>query len=205
MKEFTWSGKLKIILVDDNKREKILKKHPSLDINENNKRYPTNIRVTYNKSQKKFLVTFKIGNEVLEGEFKKFASPWLGPSRLWLDIFLNETKSKTKLCIKGDKGNKLFKFFRYDYKKMIPGVTHSKRRGGSNRSKMSRRRQRSSPRRSKSLPHIDGDIDFDKPLIRDEICHNCTDSAYKSHARRYCKQHDRVYNVKTKKCVKKKT
>ena len=88
---------------------------------------------------------------------------------------------------------------------MIPGVTHSKRRGGSNRGKMSRRRQRSSPRRSKSLPHIDGDIDFDKPLIRDEICHNCTDSAYKSHARRYCKQHDRVYNVKTKKCVKKKT
>jgi len=67
------------------------------------------------------------------------------------------------------------------------------------------RRQRSSPRRSKSFSHIDDDIDFNKPLIRDEICHNCTDSSYKSHARRYCNQHDRVYNVKTKKCVKKKT
>ena len=41
-----------------------MKKHPSLDLNENNKRYPTNIRVTYNKSQQKFLVTFKIGDEV---------------------------------------------------------------------------------------------------------------------------------------------
>ena len=95
MKQFTWSGKLKIIVVDDIKREKIMKKHPSLDLNENNKRYPTNIRVTYNKSQKKFLVTFKIGNEVLEAEFKKFSWPWLGPSRLWLDIYFNETKSKT--------------------------------------------------------------------------------------------------------------
>ena len=119
MKQFTWSGKLKIIVVDDIKREKILKKHPSLDLNENNKRYPTNIRVTYNKSQKKFLVTFKIGNEVLEGEFKRWAEPWLGPSKLWLDISFNETKSKTKLCIKGDKDKKLFQFFRYDYEKMI--------------------------------------------------------------------------------------
>ena len=110
MKQFTWSGKLKIIVDDDIKREKILKKHPSLDLNENNKRYPTNIRVTYNKSQKKFLVTFKIGNEVLEGEFKKWAEPWRSPSRLWLDIYFNETKSKTKLCIKGDKGKKLFQF-----------------------------------------------------------------------------------------------
>ena len=55
MKQFTWSGKLKIIVEDDIKRKKILKKHPSLDLNVNNKRYPTNIRVTYNKSQKKFL------------------------------------------------------------------------------------------------------------------------------------------------------
>ena len=136
MKQFTWSGKLKIIVVDDIKREKIMKKHPSLDLNENNKRYPTNIRVTYNKSQKKFLVTFKIGNEVLEGEFKKFSWPWLGPSRLWLDISFNETKSKTKLCIKGDKDKKLFQFFRYDYEKMIPGRTQS------NRNKKTRRRRK---------------------------------------------------------------
>jgi len=78
-----------------------------------------------------------------------------------------------------------------------------KKKGGSKRSKM-RKRFRSSPRRSKSLSQIDENINFNKPLIRDEICHNCTDSAYKSHARRYCKQHDRGYNVKTKKCVKKK-
>ena len=136
MKQFTWSGKLKIIVVDDIKREKILKKHPSLDLNENNKRYPTNIRVTYNKSQKKFLVTFKIGNEVLEGEFKKWAEPWRSPSRLWLNIYFNETKSKTKLCIKGDKDKKLFQFFRYDYEKMIPGRTQS------NRNKKTRRRRK---------------------------------------------------------------
>ena len=68
-----------------------------------------------------------------------------------------------------------------------------------------RKRTRSSPRRSKSLSQIDKNVNLSvRPLIRDAICHNCTDSAYMSHARRYCKEYDRVYNVKSRKCDKKK-
>ena len=67
-----------------------------------------------------------------------------------------------------------------------------------------RKRARSSPRRSKSLSQIDKNVNLSKSLIRDDICHNCTDSAYMSHARRYCKKYDRVYNVKSRKCDKKK-
>ena len=67
-----------------------------------------------------------------------------------------------------------------------------------------RKRARSSPRRSKSLSQLDKNVNLSRPLIRDDICHNCTDSAYMSHARRYCKKYDRVYNVKTRKCDKKK-
>ena len=67
-----------------------------------------------------------------------------------------------------------------------------------------RKRTRSSPRRSISLSQIDKNVNLSKSLIRDDICHNCTDSAYMSHARRYCKKYDRVYNVKSRKCEKKK-
>ena len=39
---------------------------------------------------------------------------------------------------------------------------------------------------------------------QDEICHNCTTGAYISHARRFCKLHDKTWDKKTNKCISKK-
>ncbi len=42
-------------------------------------------------------------------------------------------------------------------------------------------------------------------LVRDEICHNCTISAYEKGARRFCKTHKKVWDRKTNSCrIKKK-
>lgn len=132
MKYFTWSGKLKLIINHDEKRDKLIKKHPSLDLEKNNKRYPTKITVTYSNSQNKFLITFKIGDEILKGEFKKWAGPWkYGTTLLELsEIKFNILPSKVKLYIRGDKKGELFKFFRYDYETIIPkkGEGTSKKR-----------------------------------------------------------------------------
>jgi hypothetical protein len=123
MKEFNWSGKLKLIIPDENNRDKLMKKHPSLDLDENNKRYPTKITVKYNTSLKQFLISFRVGDEIIEGKFGKWAGPWkYGSSLLELsEIKFNILSSRTKLHIKGDKNDELFVFFRYDYETMIPG------------------------------------------------------------------------------------
>jgi len=41
-------------------------------------------------------------------------------------------------------------------------------------------------------------------LNRDEICHNCTPGAYGSHARRFCKLHDKAWDRKSNKCLTRK-
>lgn len=123
MKQFVWSGKLKLIISDENNRAKLMKKYPSLDLEENNKRYPTKITVRYNTSLKQFLISFEVGDEIMEGKFGKWAGPWkYGRSLLELsEIKFNILSSRTKLHIKGDKNDELFQFFRYDYETMIPG------------------------------------------------------------------------------------
>ena len=122
MKQFVWSGKLKLIIPDENNRAKLMKKYPSLDLEENNKRYPTKITVRYNTSLKQFLISFEVGDEIMEGKFGKWAGPWkYGRSLLELsEIKFNILSSRTKLHIKGDKNDELFQFFRYDYETMIP-------------------------------------------------------------------------------------
>lgn len=140
MKPFIWSGKLKLIIPDENHRDKLLKKYPSLDLKENNKRYPTKITVRYNSSLKHFVIAFEVGDEIMEGKFVNWAGPWkYSKSLLELsEIKFNVLSSRTKLYIKGDKNDKLFQFFRYDYETMIPGSpvkkekkkTYRKRGGG---------------------------------------------------------------------------
>ena len=142
MKQFVWSGKLKLIIPDENNRAKLMKKYPSLDLEENNKRYPTKITVRYNTSLKQFLISFEVGDEIMEGKFGKWAGPWkYGSSLLELsEIKFNILSSRTKLHIKGDKNDELFQFFRYNYETMIPGSsgknekhkkkTNRKKKGG---------------------------------------------------------------------------
>ena len=42
-------------------------------------------------------------------------------------------------------------------------------------------------------------------LNRDEICHNCTTSAYEYNARKFCKEHHKVWDRKTNSCRIKKS
>ena len=42
-------------------------------------------------------------------------------------------------------------------------------------------------------------------LNRDEICHNCTTSAYEYNARKFCKEHHKVWNRKNNSCRIKKS
>ena len=41
-------------------------------------------------------------------------------------------------------------------------------------------------------------------LDRDEICHNCSQSAYSKKAREFCKLHNKVWDPKTNSCKSKK-
>lgn len=45
-------------------------------------------------------------------------------------------------------------------------------------------------------------MDKNGKLNGDEICHNCTPSAYAKGARKFCKTHGRVWNPKTNSCIK---
>tara|TARA_B100001989_G_C24414283_1_gene400671 strand:+ start:20 stop:763 length:744 start_codon:yes stop_codon:yes gene_type:complete len=132
-KYFNWSGKLKLVVASAKKREKLKKLNPNIDLDNNNKRYPTKIHVVYDKSKKKFLVSFKVGNETLEGEFTKrcnhtkHLSAQLDKSRLWLSkIKFKGTNYVTPICIKGDWDDYVYDFFRYWHLKLIP-----KKGGGS--------------------------------------------------------------------------
>ena len=129
MKQFNWSGKLKISF--EEKDLKIMeKKHPELDFK---KRYPTKIKVTHKKKDE-FIVLITMDKVDIKGSFKRFAWPWKGGSKLFLEIKLDDNKNKkTRLTISGDKGNKLWKFFRHDYGKMIEKkkTKKKKKKGGS--------------------------------------------------------------------------
>ena len=141
MKQFTFSGKLKLIIPDENSRDKLMKKHPSLDLETNNKRYLTKIKVIYNNSLKKFIITFQVGDEILKGTFRKWAGPWkYGKSLLELsEIKFNILSSRAKIHIRGDKNNELFQFFRYDYETMIPKKDRSSKKK-TNRGKKTKRK-----------------------------------------------------------------
>lgn len=45
-------------------------------------------------------------------------------------------------------------------------------------------------------------MDKNGKINGDEICHNCTPSAYAKGARKFCKTHGRVWNSKTNSCIK---
>jgi hypothetical protein len=115
MKPFNWSGKLKLEFSD---KDLIImeKKYPDLDFT---KRYPTKIKVTHKKKDE-FDVLIIMNKVDIKGSFKRFPWPWKGGSKLFLEIKLDAMKNKkTKITIRGDKGDKLWKFFRHDFEKMI--------------------------------------------------------------------------------------
>ena len=52
----------------------------------------------------------------------------------------------------------------------------------------------------KNLGYFGPIMDESGKLIADEICHNCTRSAYEASARRFCKVHDKIWDPKTNRC-----
>jgi hypothetical protein len=123
MKEFKWTGKLKVSF-EDKDLAIIEQKHPELDFK---KRYPTKIKVTHVRGDE-FNVLITMDNNEIKGSFKNFAWPWKGGSRLFIEIKLDAMKNKkTKITLHGDKGDKLWKFFRHDYEKMMKKDKKKKR------------------------------------------------------------------------------
>ena len=88
--------------------------------------------------------------------------------------------------------------------------------GGGNKKKSKRKKKnkRSNNKRSnkkggknqdweKNKGYFGPIMDKKGKLNRDEICHNCTPGAYGSHARRFCKLHDKAWDRKSNKCLTK--
>jgi hypothetical protein len=88
----------------------------------------------------------------------------------------------------------------------------SQMRGGGNKERSKRKKKdKPSNRNKKGGKNQDWEknkgyfgpiMDKKGKLDRDEICHNCTSGAYGSHARRFCKLHDKTWDSKTNKCIK---
>ena len=109
------SGRGKIEFRKEKDKETMAKKYPDVQFEKMN---PLTFTTTY-KGNEMFDLRIKVGSTEIPCSFKKFAWPWKYGSILALEPHFEDLKKKADIRISGGIQGKLFKFFRYDYEKML--------------------------------------------------------------------------------------
>lgn len=109
------SGRGKIDFYKEKDKEKMEKKYPDVQFKKMN---PLTFTTTY-KGNEIFDLKIKVGSTEIPCSFKKFAWPWKYGSKLALEPYFEDLKKKADIRITGGIQGKLFRFFRYDYEKML--------------------------------------------------------------------------------------
>ena len=118
------SGKGKIIFKKDVDKAKMEKKYPNVAFEKMNKLTFT----TKYKGNKVYDLKIKVGNTEILCSFREFAWPWKYGSILALEPHFKDLKKKAEIRISGGIQHELFKFFRYDYEKLMNSKTKKKTR-----------------------------------------------------------------------------
>jgi len=124
-------GKGKILFYDEKDRENMNKKYPELEFEKMN---PLIFTTTY-KGNKQFEVEIQIGDTKIPCSIQKWAWPWKYGTKLELRLYFKDLKKKATTHITGGIQHELFKFFRYDYEKMMKDVPKLKNKRSSKKTK----------------------------------------------------------------------
>lgn len=108
-------GRGKILFYDEKDRERMNKKYSELDFEKMN---PLTFTTTY-KGNKQFEVEIQVEDTKIPCAFNKWAWPWKYGTKVELRLYFKDLKKKAITHITGGIQHELFKFFRYDYEKMI--------------------------------------------------------------------------------------
>ena len=108
-------GRGKIEFSKEKDKDKMDKKYPDVEFDKMNS---LTFTTTY-KGNEMFDLKIKVGSAEIPCSFKKFAWPWKYGSILALEPHFEDLKKKADIRISGGIQGKLFKFFRYDYEKML--------------------------------------------------------------------------------------
>jgi len=108
-------GRGKILFHDEKDREKMNKKYPEVEFEKMN---PLIFTTTY-KGNKQFEVEIQVGDTKIPCSIQKWAWPWKYGTKVELRLYFKDLKKKAITHITGGIQHELFKFFRYDYEKMI--------------------------------------------------------------------------------------
>lgn len=108
-------GRGKILFHDEKDREQMNKKYPELDFENMNSLTFT----TKYKGNKQFEVEIQVGDTKIPCAFNKWAWPWKYGTKVELRLYFKDLKKKAITHITGGIQHELFRFFRYDYEKMM--------------------------------------------------------------------------------------
>lgn len=108
-------GRGKILFYDEKDREKMNKKYPELDFEKMN---ALTFTTTY-KGNKQFEVEIQVEDTKIPCSIQKWAWPWKYGTKVELRLYFKDLKKKAITHITGGIQHELFRFFRYDYEKMI--------------------------------------------------------------------------------------
>ena len=108
-------GRGKILFYDEKDREKMNKKYPDIEFEKMN---ALTFTTTY-KGNKQFEVEIQVGDTKIPCSIQKWAEPWKYGTKVELRLYFKDLKKKATTHITGGIQNQLFKFFRYDYEKMM--------------------------------------------------------------------------------------
>ena len=108
-------GRGKIEFSKEKDKDKMDKKYPDVEFEKMNS---LTFTTTY-KGNNLFDLKIKVGSTEIPCSFKKFAWPWKYGSILALEPHFEDLGKKADIRISGGIQGKLFKFFRYDYEKML--------------------------------------------------------------------------------------
>ena len=108
-------GRGKILFYDEKDREKMNKKYPEVEFEKMN---PLIFTTTY-KGNKQFEVEIQVKDTKIPCSIQKWAWPWKYGTKVELRLYFKDLKKKAITHITGGIQGKLFKFFRYDYEKIL--------------------------------------------------------------------------------------
>lgn len=108
-------GRGKILFHDEKDREKMNKKYPEIEFEKMNSLTFT----TKYKGNKQFEVEIQVGDTKISCAFNKWAWPWKYGTKVELRLYFKDLKKKAITHITGGIQHELFRFFRYDYEKMM--------------------------------------------------------------------------------------
>ena len=125
------SGRGKIFFYDEKDREKMNKKYPELEFEKMNSLTFT----TKYKGNKQFDVEIQVGDTKIQCSFNKWPWPWKYKSKVELRLYFKDLKKKAITHITGGIQHELFRFYRYDYEKMMKKNAKNKKSKGGGKSK----------------------------------------------------------------------